>query len=210
MRWWPVFSLMFLLRPCIGGAQSWDEFFKQKKTQERYLLEQLVALKVYAGYAASGYQTVHSGLGMIRQLTGGEFSIHDLFIRSLNRPGAAVHDNALIGRILSLQLRIREKLNGLSLAGLSEEQRQYVRSVRESVLEDCEKDLAGLALLMENGGLEMDDSERLQRLDRIFASLEDKWQFTVSFASGIRIMLLMKHQAGRNAAAAGKLHEIKN
>lgn len=199
---------LFLLGSFIGRAQTWDEFFKQKKTQKKYLLEQLVALKVYAGYAVKGYQTVHSGLDLIRQLTGGEFSMHDFFISSLNGPSPLVRNNARVGQIILFQLRIRQALKGVGQADLSEEQRQYVSTVRDKVLEDCEKDLADLALVLGSGDLTMDDSERLQRLDRICVSLQEKWQFTGSFASGVRIMMLMKHLDLRNGTAAGKLYGI--
>jgi hypothetical protein len=34
----------------VSTAQTWSEWFSQKKTQKKYLLEQVAALKIYAGY----------------------------------------------------------------------------------------------------------------------------------------------------------------
>ena len=44
-----------ILSTNIGHSQKWDEWFKQKKTQKKYLIQQIAALKVYLGYLKEGY-----------------------------------------------------------------------------------------------------------------------------------------------------------
>lgn len=76
-----VFLLLFVGTNAFG--QTWGEFFSQKKTQKKYLLEQLVALKMYAGYLKKGYDIVGSGIGTVWDIKNGEFSLHSTFFSSL-------------------------------------------------------------------------------------------------------------------------------
>ncbi len=48
-----------------ANAQTWDEWFKQKKTQKKYLVQQIAALRVYLDYLKKGYTVVHNGLNTI-------------------------------------------------------------------------------------------------------------------------------------------------
>ena len=43
-------------------AQTWDEWFEQKKTQIQYLEKQIVELGIFIGDLQKGYQIVQKGL----------------------------------------------------------------------------------------------------------------------------------------------------
>jgi hypothetical protein len=60
-------------------AQTFDEWFRQKATQEKYLAQQIAALQQYAAVARRGYQVVQQGLNMIDRLKDGEFTLHSIF-----------------------------------------------------------------------------------------------------------------------------------
>ncbi|RZM09985.1 MAG: hypothetical protein EOO88_48750, partial [Pedobacter sp.] len=72
-NWWRLLvsaSAVMLLVCCLGlgpscYAQNWNEIFRQKKTQEKYLLKQLAYLKLYGQQLADGYALVKSGLDTI-------------------------------------------------------------------------------------------------------------------------------------------------
>lgn len=202
--------ILLLLLPGTGYGQNWNEFFKQKKTQKKYLLEQLVALRAYAGFALQGYQAVHSGLKTVRGLTGGELSLHEVFFSSLSGAGPVIRNHARLGEIILLQLRIRREFGGLNRLELTGHQQQYVESVRERVLKDCLEDLDALALLLADGGLEMEDADRLDRLERIHAGMQEKREFTGSFVSGIRSLVLLKERTVRDAEASRRLHGVSD
>ena len=50
-----------------------------KKTQKKYLLQQIAALKVYISYAKKGYNIVSSGINTIRDIKKGELNLHNNF-----------------------------------------------------------------------------------------------------------------------------------
>src|SRR5215470_7473984 len=87
-------------------AQSFDVWFQQKKTQKKYLLQQIAALQVYLDYLEKGYSISKEGLGMIQDLKNGEFVLHDSFFNSLKIVNPVVRKGAEVTEIVALQLAI--------------------------------------------------------------------------------------------------------
>lgn len=180
----------FLLFVCLAGtvsvsqAQTWAEFFKQKKTQKKYLLEQIAALEVYAGYLKKGYQIVDGGLTTIRDISNVEFKLHDAFISSLKQVSPVVRKDARIAEIIALQLSILKAFGGIkSNALLSADNLSYVALVADGVITECYADLEELLLVITTGKLEMQEDERLERLDKVYTNMLDKSAFTQDFCN---------------------------
>lgn len=168
--------------PLFASAQTFGEFFNQKKTQKRYLLEQIAALQVYIGYAKKGYEIVGSGIDVVKGITDGEFSLHRVFLGSLKLVSPFIRNHEKVGEILSLQLAVGGAFAGLKqLYYLSPANRDYVSEVREQLIAECGADLEELLMVISSGRVEMSDEERLSRLSRIHESMRDKYAFARSF-----------------------------
>lgn len=78
---------MILIHCSVGtlSAQTFEEFFKQKKTQKKYLLEQIAALQTYAELAKKGYAIVSGGLSFIGDIKNGKFSLDKAYFDGLHR-----------------------------------------------------------------------------------------------------------------------------
>ncbi len=183
-------SLIFIPRK--GQSQTWNELFRQKKTQERYLLEQVAALKVYAGYLKKGYDITTSGLNTIKNFTHGEFSLHQSFITSLKAINPAIKNHHQVTEIITMQLSINKSFNSISSNDLSGSNLQYLQQVRDHVQAECEKDLEELLLVISSGKMEMKDDERIRRLDSIHASMQDKTVFVQSFCNSVSLLISQK------------------
>lgn len=171
-------------------AQTWGEWFRQKKTQKKYLLEQIAALKVYSGYLKKGYELTRKGTGLIRDIKNGEFSLHRTFFDGLKLVSPLVKNDMRIPEIISLQLDILEAFEGLTIAeGLSAQQHSYVGEVKTKVLEDWRDDLAELILVITSGKLEMSDPERLKRLAALHEALLDRFAFVRQFSEEIQMLI---------------------
>ncbi|TDX01840.1 hypothetical protein [Dinghuibacter silviterrae] len=68
---------------CIQARASSAQFFGQQATQQKLLLEQVVALAQYAREARQGYQAVQQGLAAIEAITNGELTLHTIFFAGL-------------------------------------------------------------------------------------------------------------------------------
>ena len=58
------------------SAQTFDEWFNQKATQRKYLIQQIAALEVYTGYVSDGYSIAKKGLNIIHDIKNGDFNLH--------------------------------------------------------------------------------------------------------------------------------------
>jgi len=175
-------------------GQTFGEYFIQKKTQKKYLLQQIAALQVYIGYAKKGYDIANSGLQGIKEITGGEFGLHTAYITSLKAVSPLIRNNIKVGEIIETQLNITRAFGSVkSSESLSLSNQLYILDVREKVMEECAKDLEELLLVITSGKVEMSEKERVRRLDRIYSSMTDKYGFTIDFAG--QVMALISQRA---------------
>jgi len=191
-------------------AQTWNEIFRQKKTQIKYLGEQIAALQVYLGYARKGYQLVGSGLEVVRDITSGEFNLHHAFISGLKQVSPAVRGDARVAEIVALQAAILKSFSGIkgdSLLGA--DQAIYVADVAEGVISDCLGDMEELLLVITSGKLEISDDERLVRLNGIYERMLDKSGFTRSFCSEARLLIRQKRMEGLTLERLRRYYEIE-
>lgn len=173
----------------LSQAQTFAEFFKQKKTQKKYLLQQIAALQVYIEYAKKGYDIASSGLRTIKDFSNGEFGLHSAFITSLKAVNPVVRNNLKVAEIIESQIRISKVFGSVQYSDLLSLNNQlYVQNVQENVMVECGNDLEELLLVITSGKLEMSDQQRLIRLDRIYQSMSDKYAFTIDFMGQVMML----------------------
>jgi hypothetical protein len=60
----------------LSQGQFLGGFFSQKQTELKYYLQQIAALKLYAGFLEKGYSIAREGLTVIAEIKNGEFNLH--------------------------------------------------------------------------------------------------------------------------------------
>lgn len=188
-------ALIMLITVQLSQGQTFGEFFNQKKTQKRYLLEQIAALQVYIGYAKKGYDIASSGLQTVRDITSGEFNLHLGFINSLKLVSPAVRKNYKVIEIIDYQIRISKAFASVKYNDLlSLPNQSYVGDVQSQVILDCGNDLEELLLIITSGKIKMRDEERLKRLDKLYDSMIDKYAFTMNFIGQVNTLIRQSEQ----------------
>ena len=199
--------MVLLFSATLTFGQTAGEFFNQKGTQKKYLLEQLVALKVYAGYLKKGYDIVGSGLGSIKDLKNGEFDLHHSFISSLKTVSPAIKNSGKVAQIIAYQLAIGNAFNGVNKNEyLSATNQQYLKEVKDKVMEECLNDMEELLLVITSGKVEMKDDERITRLDKIYVAMKDKSAFTQSFMTDVSLIIGQKENEQKSINHLKKLY----
>lgn len=162
-----------------AGAQTWGEWFNQKNTQRKYLLEQIAALKVYTSYLNKGYNVAKDGTQLIGDIRDGDFSLHKNYFGSLKAVNPAIGKQDKVAAILSMQSamsRVRQQI--ISYANenkwLSITERDLVRKRCADLGREAAKDLDELSLLLTEGKLEMTDDERIAGIGKLYISTQDK------------------------------------
>ena len=180
--------LIISLLQCIQIVQSqiWEEWFRQNSTQKKYLLQQIAAMKVYAGYLEKGYAITRNGLGTFQQLRRGEVNLHNTYFTSLLGTNSIIKKYAAIAGIITLQKDIlRECRQALQQFRKShqftEPEMAYLKEVCFKLIAACATDLQTLSTLLTNGHFQLKDDERLVAIEGVYASMEDNLTFIRSF-----------------------------
>ena len=87
-------------------AQNWNEWFRQKRTQIRYLVNQLAALQVYIELGQEGYAIYRDGLQLVGDIKNGDFNLHKDYLGSLMLVNPAIKRYKKVAEIIAFQVRI--------------------------------------------------------------------------------------------------------
>ncbi len=189
MKYILLFSVF--LFTCIGvKGQTFSEWFRQKKTQQKYMLQQIAGLQVYISYAKDGYAIVRSGLNGISQIRDGEFNLHQDFFSSLSRLNPALQKSIEGLAIPELEFAIhtlcrKEEKNLYSSENLGSEEKQYLQRVLKRVEADTGILIEDYEQLTGNGQLALRDDERLNRLTAIWKQLLENHAFIKNLGANI-------------------------
>lgn len=179
--------ILVLLMSGTANAQTWSEWFSQKKTQQKYLLEQVAALKLYAGYLKKGYEIGRSGLTFIKDASKGEFDLHGAFFSSLKAVSPEIRNNVKLAEIVQMQIDVSKALHTLGdVNGLTAQHIAYFDLISSNLLDECLADIEELLLIITSGNAELTDDERLQRIDGLHERMQEKRSFALSFSNTFR------------------------
>lgn len=160
-------------------AQSFDEWFNQKKTQIKYLTAQISALQSCESGLRQGYNMMKAEWGAIGNFKNGEFGLHQDYYSSLSAVNPQVKSSVNLTTIQAEQQSIISQFNAInSLPGLTAAEQTYIGSVRQNIINQCSKDLDDLQTALTASQLQMTDDERIKRINRITAAIKDKYAFT--------------------------------
>ncbi|MEZ2336421.1 hypothetical protein AB6735_12355 [Mucilaginibacter sp. RCC_168] len=207
-----VFSLFTAISTgmsATGKAQTFAEWFKQKKTQKKYLVQQIGALAVYADYLKKGYRIATNGLGSITGSLKMENGQHTAYYNRLKTVDGEVKNNPMVNDILTWQKDILKRLAVIGrTTGLTREELSYLSGVREAVLKDCDNQINTLQNLLHNGNLEMSDAERITLINKVHACMQDNYRFTAGFTAQVQIYAGQRRQEQGQAALTKRLYGI--
>jgi hypothetical protein len=195
-------------------AQTWAEWFDQKKTQIEYLVNQIGALEVYAGSLEKGYDITHSGLTAIHNIKKGDFSLHTEYFNSLSQVSPQIKAYWKIADIIQTEILIVRACTseGMLLKGarlFTDEEIRYVTSVLTGVLDGCGDLTSQLIDLVTDGKLQMKDDERLSRIDEVHVAIKDREKFVLSFSEGTKMLALQRAKEENDVKVLHRLYGVQ-
>ncbi|NNU33678.1 hypothetical protein HK413_05105 [Mucilaginibacter sp. S1162] len=164
-------------------AQTFAEWFRQKSTQKKYLLQQIAALQVYAAYYRAGNNIAHNGLGSITGSLSLENALHRTYYTQLQTVNPAIKDNKAVGDILQWQKDILSRMgNPDKTANLTADEQQYIIQVKNALYQDCDEQLMDLQNVVADNKLQMSDEERFRRIGVIHIAMQSNYWFASVFS----------------------------
>jgi len=196
-------------------AQSFDEWFQQKKTQRKYLIQQIAALQVYLDYMKKGYGIAKDELDMIQNLRDGEFVLHDSFFTSLKTVNPVVKNAAEVTEIVALQLAIVNRFKNTIVTykkslQFNSDELSYITRVYTAFTSDCLKDIDALMLVISSNALQMTDDERMKQINAIYHDMQDKNSFAQYFTNSNNILSNQRLHEENDISATQSLYGLRH
>ncbi len=214
-----IILYLFTIAASASKAQTFEEWFRQKETQKKYLLEQIAALKVYGSYLQKGYTIAKDGLRTVQSIKSSDLSLHTDYFHSLKTVNPAIKRYPHMKEIIGLQKQIsrladRSKKLFTADSFLTVPERLYVSRTFDRLLEDCHNTLEELERVTGSGDsstadYQMKDDERIKRIDQLYADTQSQWRFVRSFSNEVAALSLARTQEQNNIRNSRLLHGIK-
>lgn len=181
-----VFLIVFVVSSQWLQAQNADEWFHQKRTKIKYLLQQIAANKVYIDYLEKGYKVAMNGLQVIDDVKHGDFKLHNNYFNSLLQVNPKVKALSKVAEIISMQAEIIKQVKSAGQHIRSSEQFtateiEYMQNVFNRILDESKLVLDKLIEVISSGNVSMKDDERIEVIDSIYKDVQGQLSFSKSF-----------------------------
>ncbi|MFB5946389.1 TerB family tellurite resistance protein [Albibacterium profundi] len=175
--------------------------------------EKLRQLKNILSDMKKGYEVVSKGYTAIKNISEGNFNIHDAFINGLSSVSPVVKNHRRVADIIRYQKSIVQEYRSAfrrfkSSGSFSVEELDYMGKVYSGLFKRSLKSLDALANVITSSKLSMTDAERLKAIDRIFAETQDKFQFLRSFNRNTMILAIQRSRESRDVESSRRLFEL--
>jgi hypothetical protein len=195
-------------------AQVFEEWFRQDETRKEYLLKQIAALKTYTGYVKEGMEIARRGLTTIGRIKTGDYNLHNDFFNSLKTVSPAIKNYSKVADIMFLQVSILKQYKKAirevrECAQFDDEEIKYIHRVFSNLLSQCTSNIDELISLTTSDKLELKDDERVQRIDRLYLEMEDKFSFLRHFSNDTKILARQREKEMNDIKNSRVLYGIK-
>jgi hypothetical protein len=207
-------TILLLIAVTSLHAQFLGGFFSQQSDKEKLMVTQIAEYDVYLHALKTGYNITETGLNTAQQLKGGTFNLHTAYFNSLAQVNPMVQNNpkgkaivslaAKIGNLFATELTWQHQQKQLGATELA-----YLQKVRDNLLTKCQADITETSDVLTPGKLQMTDQERLARLDKLYADMQDKYAFAASFTNKCHTLATSLAQAKSNKIQLKQLYGIQ-
>ena len=184
----------------------------QSAEVEQLLLnvEKLSQLKNILSDMKKGYTIVSDGYSAVKNISQGNFSLHEVFIDGLSLVSPEVKKYRRIPEIISMQQNLvadyRSAFGRFSGSGVFRPgELDYFSRVYGQLFSSSIQNLDELLMVITSSQLRMNDEQRLRAIDRIHENLRDKLLFLQDFNEQAN---LLKLQRTREQSSVGRLKSL--
>lgn len=202
--------LMCLLMNCQKApAQS------QEVTQLLLNIEKLIQFKQILSDMKKGYEILNGGYTTIKDLSKGNFTLHQTFLDGLLQVSPTVKNYKRVADIIRYQgLLLKEYKSAYARfsreGSFTPSELTYLKQVYKRLFKQSLKNLDELTTVLTAGKLRMSDDERLKAIDRIYADMEDKLEFLRHFNNKTTVLVIQRAREQKDVHTLESLSGINN
>lgn len=149
-------------------------------------VEKLAQLKQILTDMKKGYQVLNNGYGTIKNISEGNFKVHEVFLNGLLAVNPELRKYRKVADIIRYQARIlseyKSAINHFREGGrFTPDEIIYLSKVYGNLFDRSLENLDELAMVLTASELRMSDDERLKAIDRLYLDMQGKLSFLRSF-----------------------------
>ncbi len=189
--------------------------YAQSQEAQQLLLnvEKLAQLKQILSDLKKGYQIVSSGYNNIRNISQGNFNLHQAFLDGLLQISPAVRNYKKVGDIIHYQvLIVKEYKNAFRRFkqdnNFNPQELDYIGKVYANLFNQSLKNIDALVTVITGNKLRMSDDERLTTINGIFESMTDKLAFLRDFNNNTTMLAIARAKEKNDANSVQKIYGI--
>lgn len=204
---WIIFIAMLV--SSTTSAQS------QEMQQLLLNIEKLAQFKQILKDMKKGYQILNGGYNTIKDLSQGNFSLHQTFLDGLIQVSPTVKKYKRVGEIVNYQMLLvkeyKEALKRFKNSSLfNDKEIRYIEKVYANLFKQSLRNLDELTTVLTTNKLRMSDDERLESIDRIYAEMQDKLMFLRNFNVGTSVLSAQRYKEHNDVNSLRDLHKVTN
>lgn len=207
MRKLIIVLLLALAAPTPSRAQT------QEVTQLILNLEKLRELRKILKELKKGYDILFEGYTKIRDISRGNFKLHQAFLDGLLQVSPAVKNYGRIKDIVQMQLTIvkecgqaREQLS--ASGAFNAKELDYLSKVYNELAGGSLKNLDALLDVVTAKKLRASDDERLSRIDAIYEELSEQLVFLRHLNSNNSVLTAQRKQDKASLETVKKIYDV--
>jgi hypothetical protein len=205
-------SIILILVGCLGMT---THVHAQKDEIQQLLLnwEKLRQLEEILDNMYKGYKILDKGYRTIRDISKGNYSIHQAFLDGLMAVNPSIRNYKRIPLIINYQkLLLSEYKRAYSRfkkdPNFKADELEYLGSVYKFLFEASVRNLEDLTMIITATKLRMSDDERMKAIDRIFYDMENKVVFLRYFNNNTQLLAVQRARSRNDVRTMQQLYGL--
>ncbi|MEL1254054.1 TerB family tellurite resistance protein [Flavobacterium sp. DGU38] len=188
---------------------------KQEIQQLILNIEKLAQFKQILKDMKKGYEILSGGYNTVKDLSEGNFSLHETFLDALMQVSPTVRNYSRIGDIVNYQvLLVKEYKSSFSRfresKNFNPDEIAYLERVYNNLFKQSLRNLDELTSVINANKMRMSDDERLAAIDKIYADMQDKLLFLRNFNNNTTVLALQRTKERNDTRAMRSIYKLNN
>ena len=207
-------KIIFTLLLCLGLFLPAGASAQMQELQQLALnIEKLAQFRSILKQMKQGYEILSKGYNTVKDLSEGNFSLHQTFLDALLQVSPAVRNYKRVGDIINYQITLvqeyqRAKQRFTASGMFTDSELTYLSNVYDNLLQQSLRNIEELTEVLTANKLRMSDDERLAAIDRIYAEMQDKVLFLRSYNNEATMLSLQRAKETKDIDAIRVLSNI--
>jgi hypothetical protein len=178
-------------------------------------VEKLAQLKQLLSDMQKGYTVLNTGYTTIKNLSEGNYSLHQTFLDGLLAVSPAVRNYKKVAAIINYQAFILQEYQRAynrfrQDKNFNPAEIQYLYRVYTNLLQLSLQNLEELTAIVTDNQLRMSDAERLQAIDRLYQNMLEKVIFLRHFNHTTTLLAIQRAREQKDVHTLQQIYGLKN